>query len=105
VKDGENGTGLRFLSSQGGLTSSRSLKILPGPGGKAQQKVALGDMEGVVQVGHLEVNRIQGFCFVDGDILSHLQKKTLRSRAQQGCRTGVKTLVIYTVLAANNFPV
>ena len=35
---------------QVGLTSSHCLKILPGPGGKAQQKIALGDQDGVVQV-------------------------------------------------------
>ena len=39
---------MEFL--QTGLTSGRSLRLLPGPGGKAQQRGAVGDEEGVVQV-------------------------------------------------------
>ena len=35
---------------QAGLTSGRTLRLLPGPGGKQQQRVALGDDDGVLQV-------------------------------------------------------
>ena len=35
---------------QAGLTQGRTLRLLPGPGGKQQQRVALGDEEGVLQV-------------------------------------------------------
>ena len=35
---------------QVGLTSGRTLRLLPGAGGKAQQRVVVGDDDGVVQV-------------------------------------------------------
>ena len=35
---------------QTGLTNPRTMKLLPSPGGKAQQKVAVGDQDGVLQV-------------------------------------------------------
>ena len=41
-------TRVEFL--QTGLTSGRTLRLLPGPGGKNQQRVAVGDDDGVVQV-------------------------------------------------------
>ena len=35
---------------QTGLTGGRTMRLLPGPGGKNQQRVAVGDDDGVVQV-------------------------------------------------------
>ena len=35
---------------QTGLTSGKTLRLLPGPGGKSQQRVVVGDDDGVVQV-------------------------------------------------------
>lgn len=35
---------------QSGLTHPRTMRLLPSPGGKAQQKVAVGDQDGVLQV-------------------------------------------------------
>ena len=35
---------------QTGLTSGKTLRLLPGPGGKSQQRVVVGDEDGVVQV-------------------------------------------------------
>ena len=40
-------TRVEFL--QTGLTSGRTMRLLPGPGGKNQQRVAIGDDDGVVQ--------------------------------------------------------
>ena len=41
-------TRVEFL--QTGLTSGRTMRLLPSPGGKNQQRVAIGDDDGVVQV-------------------------------------------------------
>ena len=35
---------------QTGLTGGRTMSLMPGPGGKNQQRVAVGDDDGVVQV-------------------------------------------------------
>ena len=39
-----------YIPYQGGLTSGRTLRILPNTGEKAPQKVVFADDEGVVQV-------------------------------------------------------
>ena len=40
---------------QTGLTSGRTMRLLPGPGGKNQQRVAIGDDDGVVQASSIGI--------------------------------------------------
>ena len=70
---------------QTGLTGGRTMRLLPGPGGKNQQRVAVGDDDGVVQVAlGLQIYLKERNCHIAHE--TYLVRSLLQLNSSMCCR-------------------